>query len=1038
MMEFLGGGQTAAVYRARVLESKSLEWNGQEVAVKLMVAGLDRSAQIRFQEEIEVLRTLRNYLRDPKFSLVDDAVFGSWLIPDIIDHSEKPPVFIAMSIASGEPLDQILRDGWQELTEPEVLTIVYQLLTVFAALHEGLKRSYFDFQPHNVYWHPARQTITVIDWNLLSLAGQADEQADLTIAATLLHRLATGAMPFANTTASLARPQRWRELSLAMQSLLVELARPGGVHSASARTMRTRVAVTRQFWAQTGDQLLIGATQAAAAVEAMEKPSSKWEKIQHLALLLDLAERRTYSPAYAVLAYGLRNKLQHYSAAYSWIGRGRSFLELGELATAAELFVEAIRNTPTAAGQVTAWRWRVLATAAQQDFPGYQAVAKECDRLLTALNDIEGWSPVDASLILQALQRLGWAGMDPISREIEARITLHICLAFELAALKKAERCELEHWQKQLERSRGELDQLPGTLDGDGSYSAAAWALVSDGDSAAARKRVDARYSEVTERLNRLAQLDNQLAAVDSPGLAQRLFELPTHGEAVEPLTVEEATDPYLLSALVQRCSEWLTQPENDGDTRALLAILQSIAGRTGYVDLMVAVETLEAVYRSLGELQFWIDQVEGAVKTAATASAVPVATREEPATTGLDTQSGDQSVFAALTSPELSAQQTDVCGQASPIDTVQQHLLFVYHLASRITSMKASVPAAGSRLELRLGKLADIMVIARQSSKLFEKLLEEFAPELLKHRQDVLAVARLDQKMTQTLAAISGEIRRQELKATQLDAAIRAKESELQRWPERENQLRKRYVEREQQAIEDFTRKEQSRSARLRQQEEDGRRAFSELQQKRNEELRKIEEEKKTLLDEVKSLHVEKQALLGGLARPRSNIARDPRETHSGAAEKADTRRPLTGSMKVADNSGNINFRLWPPPQIDYHADTASLLSQVMQTSVAPTTDQLKNISQKIGDTANRLNRMFTEALGTNKLGQAREHLIELAVCGTLQHFLLLSLSRLQDDSGEIEARLQDDLKEIQDIIDRAMANCAERDRDSSKRGQH
>jgi hypothetical protein len=155
------GGKYSEVKIAKTTEGKT-------VAIKIARSDLDGGEKKDFVEEIDTLKSLEHYQE------IHGFFEGSHcLTPTVIEQGVNANglQYFVMNAAEGNPLDEIMRDnvdGYVNTPEVDVAKIAEQFSRVLIALHDGLHKSYYDYQPKNIYWDNESQRITVIDWNLLA------------------------------------------------------------------------------------------------------------------------------------------------------------------------------------------------------------------------------------------------------------------------------------------------------------------------------------------------------------------------------------------------------------------------------------------------------------------------------------------------------------------------------------------------------------------------------------------------------------------------------------------------------------------------------------------------------------------------------------------------------------------------------------------------------------------------------------------------------------------------------------------------------
>lgn len=161
----LGGGKYGEVYLADITWEKAYQADQRyEVALKVENLGLDDKEKQLFDRELETLNALGIYQKN-MFGLQEADIFTPISLGGGFTNEGRN--FLAMTLAEGRPLDELLREG-KKLDLSAIRSIGRQLCMVFEALHNGVKRGYLDFQPKNVFWDEKRNKITVVDWNLLT------------------------------------------------------------------------------------------------------------------------------------------------------------------------------------------------------------------------------------------------------------------------------------------------------------------------------------------------------------------------------------------------------------------------------------------------------------------------------------------------------------------------------------------------------------------------------------------------------------------------------------------------------------------------------------------------------------------------------------------------------------------------------------------------------------------------------------------------------------------------------------------------------
>lgn len=348
--DFLGGGQTAAVYR--VVSSS----DNQTYALKLLT---DPAYETRFFQEVEWLGHLAKELAEYRLE-----VNGLTLTPTMhVEQSEGDQRFFVMDLAPGKPLDELWRSAPQgRLDEQDALVIASQLARVFAALHDRLNRSYLDFQPRNVFWDDETRQIMVIDWNLLSPSGQADVVGDVRTIGLVLYRMALGSALIGRDRWQVTSHPYWQDLSLGTRHLLLDLLSPLPGHEIrSATELRRRLEQQLARWDKTGDELV---QEAARLIKSIQDQKSASEPASNsLAAAtecLDLAQRRlddvspTMRPVLTKLQEDVAGRQREASALRQGV---EAFVKIGDVGN---LFEEAKHEAEHPVDRLQVDRWRAI------------------------------------------------------------------------------------------------------------------------------------------------------------------------------------------------------------------------------------------------------------------------------------------------------------------------------------------------------------------------------------------------------------------------------------------------------------------------------------------------------------------------------------------------------------------------------------------------------------------------------------------------------------------------------------------------------
>ncbi len=187
----IGGGKYSEVWLAKTAE-------GQEVVVKMMRPDLTEKEKWAFKKEMETLLDLSYYIRTHNLEVKENSLVPLFLGKGKVEGKAGNYEFFTMTHASGRPLDECMRENKyakREFSQKEALIIISQFCRVLEALHEGIGKSYLDFQLKNIFWDEEEKTIMVVDWNLLSKEKDFNPQIDLGVAVRLLYTMLMGASP---------------------------------------------------------------------------------------------------------------------------------------------------------------------------------------------------------------------------------------------------------------------------------------------------------------------------------------------------------------------------------------------------------------------------------------------------------------------------------------------------------------------------------------------------------------------------------------------------------------------------------------------------------------------------------------------------------------------------------------------------------------------------------------------------------------------------------------------------------------------------
>jgi hypothetical protein len=342
LLAYLGGGKYSEVWRAHVVGEPE-----RQVAVKIMASALNEKERRIFAREAERLLSLAR-----AEEILGLRVSGHSLVPTIEAIADE---FFVETLASGKPLDQILREEGR-LPEPEALTIVEQLCRVFQALHEGLQRSYLDFQPRNVFWDYSVRRIMVVDWNLLSPTGEADVAGDLEAIARLFYRLVVGK---GFSPGHLDEPSGWRTLTSGTRDILACALHPNPARRyPNAVAFREALAEQLNWWASESDSLLQEAAQRLE-IAVQKRSEDLYRRAKHI---LDIAvckgaEHPLVEQLRERAAAGLR-------CSHPSLRRGIVSLRTGDIGAAEAAFANGLKEAVSLPDRLLFLRWMEVARTA--------------------------------------------------------------------------------------------------------------------------------------------------------------------------------------------------------------------------------------------------------------------------------------------------------------------------------------------------------------------------------------------------------------------------------------------------------------------------------------------------------------------------------------------------------------------------------------------------------------------------------------------------------------------------------------------------
>lgn len=494
--DFLGGGQTAAVYRASA-------GDGQVFALKWLT---DAVYEQRFFQEVDWLNELA--YAPEAYGLRRN---GQLLTPRVYDEQRQGERrFFVMDLAPGQPLDEVLRRRGR-LSEPAGLAIAVQLARVFTALHEILRRSYLDFQPRNVFWQEQSGQIMVIDWNLLSPKDRMDVAADLRSIGVLLYRMLLGAQPptgRGDARGRVVTHEAWQEISLGARVLLQDLLEPRpGQRIEDARTARDRLDALCQRWEKPGDDLVREAAPLFKQVRNGETATTVQDEILlDVAVCLDLAGRQTgalaLSNAMAMVRHNLEQEVAGRRQDLTALALAISFFRSGDLDTAALLFEQALADAGTPEDELQVRRWQAVLEARHAHTAGFDGAGRQriealldrfqeatrayLERSLSPTPDLNVWRERHTEA-----RDLAGSGLPAVEVLVSEASAWPVVLALQTSQSTVMLGKTLDQRIKAAKNARETIDDL--------EYGEYVWAALSMGDEAANRTIVDDAIGELEE-----------------------------------------------------------------------------------------------------------------------------------------------------------------------------------------------------------------------------------------------------------------------------------------------------------------------------------------------------------------------------------------------------------------------------------------------------------------------------------------------------------------------------------------------------------
>lgn len=798
LLDYLGGGQTAGVYRARVLPTQRSERLPELVAVKLMAPDLDAKTRIRFLQEVDILTELQRAetgLRE----LWEIKEPGPSAVPTVWDEQRAGVApFFVMTLAEGEPLDEILRRQ-RRLPEAQALNLARQIAEIFVALHEGLNRSYLDFQPRNFFWQAETERLMVIDWNLLSPKGQADVAGDLAQLAGLLRRMLTGGEAQTNGRAGSVETKEWGEISRGARNILRRALDPRpALRYGTADELR--IALQRQFgfWQRYGDDLLVDAgaleRQSSQASQAGEAGRAR-DLLEEAWVLFDMALRRGISSNQVIqkVREGLQGRLEAQARAMAPLQTGRMLLDGRDYAKALEMFSDALAEARQPGQRLAAQRWLALGEAARRDYIGYGAVRDKLGPLLQSFEET-AWAENDWSVILERLKEVGtWDGVSTVLAEVAAYADLQAGLvapnrldapfggAGFLAGLAQIGHniTEVKDRLASLSAGAAALDALSSTDEGP-SYRSDAWAFIGDGDAVKGRRLVDDIVGRLSHTQSRLEDLQKRLAEL------QAQLTGPQSAAAWHELLADFGSEPLVSRGCLDTCWAWLGRRDDAASLKLVHAFLESGGGDEILRDEAARVIQLVAAFRrsdALLSVLTTLYQAQAKMQgRALTLGEVQVA--ETPATGEAEETGGASDLLPAASEAEAEAAQpvllSELAGTTEPLahahgfDDVEHPSAAVYGVEQQAADVEA---IRSVEIEtVRLGDAGQItLAMADALTKIFEQLpapqnmpvgllqravaqFEQLADSAVRTRQGILSAEALIGSLAKT-GAVGHEV---------------------------------------------------------------------------------------------------------------------------------------------------------------------------------------------------------------------------------------------------------------------------------------
>lgn len=423
---YLGEGVTAEVYKAKLVEDKTLvphsqgdtaevhttkRTGGELVALKILRPNLPKEIGQSFWNEAVILTELAGYSRD---RFPNDPLHTPRLLGRSPENASSK--FLAIEFVTGQSLDELIissRGLVKSGREVEGLTVARHVLQVLVILHEDLRRSYIDFQLKNIWWISDDASTKVMDWNHVSVPTEdgvipPGSAGDLIRFGAYLYHLLTGKAAFqtGETEAELAARAdiNWTKISLGTRTVLLKALHPNPASRyQTAQDFLADIEAMLALWQQDEDDLYDEANIALQQAKS-RSPQSGSEKeiveeykkaVYTAAITVDLYTRRGSQGRAVERMSGELKKLTD-DVSPVW-GIGKDYYQLGFFSETLQQWEPEARNLE----RLDLWRWVVLAQIGRELSPAmgdaYTPVKALLEETVDQLNRRE-WTLAQNSL----------------------------------------------------------------------------------------------------------------------------------------------------------------------------------------------------------------------------------------------------------------------------------------------------------------------------------------------------------------------------------------------------------------------------------------------------------------------------------------------------------------------------------------------------------------------------------------------------------------------------------------------------------------